>query len=172
MNYFNSLFQAELAGINFAAGWPLERNIKIKVFSDSKSSIEAIRRPKVKSNFVLSAKDNLCNAKDLISIVWMKAHAGNPGNKLADHLAKITSSCGPYMSISAPYSYVLNLSEFSSRVLARSFNTCDHTFKGERKRTNTPGSALELAPKMGSFQRMLFLKDTAIVERLVESGCL
>ncbi|GBM65147.1 hypothetical protein AVEN_185787-1 [Araneus ventricosus] len=60
---------AELAAINFAAGWALERNVKIKVFSDSKSSIEAIRSPKVKSNFVLSLKDNLYNAKDLVSLV-------------------------------------------------------------------------------------------------------
>ncbi|GBM16287.1 hypothetical protein AVEN_210664-1 [Araneus ventricosus] len=85
---------AELAAINFAAGWALGRNVKIKVISDSKSSIEAIRRPKVKSNFALSVKDNLYNAKDLVSLVWVKAHAGNPGNELADHFAKIASSCG------------------------------------------------------------------------------
>ncbi|GBM46751.1 hypothetical protein AVEN_31375-1 [Araneus ventricosus] len=106
MNSFNSVFQAELAAINFAAGWALERNVKIKVFSDSKSSIEAIRSPKVKSNFVLSVKDNLYNAKDLVSLVWVKADAGNPGNELADHFAKIASSCGANMSIPAPYSYV------------------------------------------------------------------
>ncbi|GBM80361.1 hypothetical protein AVEN_16456-1 [Araneus ventricosus] len=106
MNSFNSVFQAELAAINFAAGWALERNIKIKMFSDSKSSIEAIRSPKVKSNFVLSVKDNLYNAKDLVSLVWVKVHAGNPGNELADHFAKIASSCGADMSIPAPYSNV------------------------------------------------------------------
>ncbi|GBM33491.1 hypothetical protein AVEN_272991-1 [Araneus ventricosus] len=51
-------------------------------------------------------KDNLYNAKDLVSLVWVKAHAGNPGNELADHFAKIASSCGVDMSIPAPYSYV------------------------------------------------------------------
>ncbi|GBN62476.1 hypothetical protein AVEN_68598-1 [Araneus ventricosus] len=106
MNSFNSVFQAELAAINFAAGWALERIVKIKVFSDSKSSIEAIRSPKVKSNFVLSVKDNLYNAKDLVNLVWVKAYTGNPGNELADHFAKIASSCGADMSIPAPYSYV------------------------------------------------------------------
>ncbi|GBM06526.1 hypothetical protein AVEN_150362-1 [Araneus ventricosus] len=104
MNPFSSVFQAELEAINFAAGWALERNVKIKVFSDSKSSIEAIRSPKVKSNFVLSVKDNLYNAKDLVKLVWVKAHAGNPGNELADHFAKIASSLGADMSIPAPYS--------------------------------------------------------------------
>ncbi|GBN46372.1 hypothetical protein AVEN_255775-1 [Araneus ventricosus] len=72
--------EAELAAINFAAVWALERNVKIKVFSDSKSSIEAIRSPKVKSNFVLSVKDNLYNAKDLVSLVWVKAHC--PGYRV------------------------------------------------------------------------------------------
>ncbi|GBM21866.1 hypothetical protein AVEN_32854-1 [Araneus ventricosus] len=103
MNPFNSVFQAEMTAIDSAAGWALERNVKIKVFSDSKYSIEAIRSPKVKSNFVLSVKDNLYNAKDLVSLVWVKAHAGNPGNELADHFAKIASSCGADMSIPAPF---------------------------------------------------------------------
>ncbi|GBM23130.1 hypothetical protein AVEN_150543-1 [Araneus ventricosus] len=94
MNSFNSVFQSELAAFNFVAGWALERNVKIKVFSDSKSSIEVIRSPKIKSNFVLSVKDNPYNAKNLVSIFWVKAHTGNPGNELADHFAKIASSCG------------------------------------------------------------------------------
>ncbi|GBM83891.1 hypothetical protein AVEN_188133-1, partial [Araneus ventricosus] len=95
-----------MVAINFDAVWALERNVKIKVFSDSKSSIEAIISPKIKSNFVLSVKDNLCNAKGIVSLVWVKAHAGNPGNELADHFAKIASSCGVDMSITALYSYL------------------------------------------------------------------
>ncbi|GBL81551.1 hypothetical protein AVEN_147047-1, partial [Araneus ventricosus] len=51
-------------------------------------------------------KDNLYNAKDLVSLVSVKAHADNPGNELADHFAKIASSCGADMSIPTPYSYV------------------------------------------------------------------
>ncbi|GBM24359.1 hypothetical protein AVEN_202341-1 [Araneus ventricosus] len=95
MNSFNSVFQAELAAMNFTAGWALKRNVKIKVFSDSKSSIEAIRSPKVKSNFALSVKDNLYNAKDLVSLVWVKAHASNPGSELADNFSKLILLVGP-----------------------------------------------------------------------------
>ncbi|GBL89190.1 hypothetical protein AVEN_255299-1 [Araneus ventricosus] len=109
MNSFNSVFQDELAAINFSAGWALERNVKIKVFSDSKSYIEAIRSPKVKYNFVLSIKDNVYNAKDLVSLVCVNAHAGNPDNDLADHFAKIASCCGADMSIPAPYLYLLHI---------------------------------------------------------------
>ncbi|GBM02442.1 hypothetical protein AVEN_76493-1 [Araneus ventricosus] len=65
-----------------------------------------MKRLEVSSNFVLSVKDNLYNAKDLVSLVWVQAHAGNPGNELADHFAKIASSCGDYMPIPAPYSCV------------------------------------------------------------------
>ncbi|GBM32412.1 hypothetical protein AVEN_239802-1 [Araneus ventricosus] len=68
-------------------------------FLDSKSSIEALRRANIKSNFVLSVKEHLYKAKDLIGLVWVKAHAGNPGNELADHFAKIPSSCGTEMHI-------------------------------------------------------------------------
>ncbi|GBM23879.1 hypothetical protein AVEN_208512-1 [Araneus ventricosus] len=95
-----------MEAINFAAGWALERNVEIKVFSDSKSSIEEIGSLKVKSNFILSVKDNLYIVKDLVSFFWVKFHSGNPGNELADHFVKIASSCGAYMSIPAPYSYV------------------------------------------------------------------
>ncbi|GBO04156.1 Retrovirus-related Pol polyprotein from type-1 retrotransposable element R1 [Araneus ventricosus] len=37
---FNSVFQAELAAINFAAGWALDNNYKVNIFTDSLSSIE------------------------------------------------------------------------------------------------------------------------------------
>ncbi|GBL94100.1 hypothetical protein AVEN_185056-1 [Araneus ventricosus] len=104
-----------MAAINFAADWALERNVKIKVLSDSKSSIEAIRSTKVKYNFVLSVKDNLYNAKDLVSLVWVKDHAGNPGNEQADHFAKIASSCGADMPIPVLYSYVKRVCEEHKR---------------------------------------------------------
>ncbi|GBO46225.1 hypothetical protein AVEN_70467-1, partial [Araneus ventricosus] len=56
---------AELAAIDFAAGWALNKNAKIKIFTDSKSSIEALRSANIKSNFVLSVKEHLYKDKDL-----------------------------------------------------------------------------------------------------------
>ncbi|GBL76038.1 hypothetical protein AVEN_234350-1 [Araneus ventricosus] len=106
LNIFNSVFQAELAPIDFAAGWVLDKNVKIKNFTDSKSSIEALRSANIKSNFVFSVKEHLYKAKDLVSLAWVKAHAGNPGNELADHFAKIASFCGTEMYIPAPYLFV------------------------------------------------------------------
>ncbi|GBL64365.1 hypothetical protein AVEN_173663-1 [Araneus ventricosus] len=60
---------------------------------------------------------------------------------------------------------VLNLSEFLLGVLRKKFNTLRSYFqREERKLKLASGSAgLELAPKWVHFQRMLFLKDTAIV---------
>ncbi|GBM33899.1 hypothetical protein AVEN_74639-1 [Araneus ventricosus] len=74
--------------------------LKSKCFLIASPLLKRYRSPKVKSNFVLSVKDNLYNAKDLVSLVC------NPGNELADHFAKISSSCGADMSIPVPYSYV------------------------------------------------------------------
>ncbi|GBN43081.1 hypothetical protein AVEN_259971-1 [Araneus ventricosus] len=106
LNILNSVFQAELAAIDFAAGWVLDKNVKIKIFTDSKSSIEALRSANIKSNFVLSVKEHLYKDKDLVSLAWVKAHPGNPGNELADHFAKIASFCGTEMFIPTPYSFV------------------------------------------------------------------
>ncbi|GBM96869.1 hypothetical protein AVEN_156096-1 [Araneus ventricosus] len=60
--------KAGLAAIDFAAGWALDKNVKIKIFTDSKSSIEALRSANIKSSFVLSIKEYLYKAKDLISL--------------------------------------------------------------------------------------------------------
>ncbi|GBN06527.1 hypothetical protein AVEN_201978-1 [Araneus ventricosus] len=106
LNIFNSVFQAELATIDFAAGWTLDKNVKIQIFADIKSSNEALRSANIKSNFVLSAKEHLYKAKHLASLVWVKEHAGNPGNELADHFARISTFCGTEIYIPAPYSFV------------------------------------------------------------------
>ncbi|GBM93191.1 hypothetical protein AVEN_93748-1 [Araneus ventricosus] len=80
--------------------------LRSKCFLIANPLLKRLEAPKSNLIFLLSVKDNLYNAKDLVSLVWVKAHACNPGNELADQFAKIASSCGADMSIPAPYSYV------------------------------------------------------------------
>ncbi|GBO44730.1 hypothetical protein AVEN_186451-1 [Araneus ventricosus] len=80
----NTVFQAELDAIDFAAGWALRNNAKVNIFTDSQFSIDAIKSTKPRSKFVNNIKRNIFNPRQLISVTCMKAHAGNPGNKHAD----------------------------------------------------------------------------------------
>ncbi|GBM50219.1 hypothetical protein AVEN_134790-1 [Araneus ventricosus] len=41
-----------------------------------------------------------------VGFSWMKAHAGIPGNELADQFAKIATTDGQELNIPAPYTYV------------------------------------------------------------------
>ncbi|GBN68879.1 hypothetical protein AVEN_109278-1 [Araneus ventricosus] len=42
----------------------------------------------------------------LVGLSWVKAHAGIPGNELADQYAKIATIDGQEMNVPAPYTYV------------------------------------------------------------------
>ncbi|GBM85172.1 hypothetical protein AVEN_226229-1 [Araneus ventricosus] len=61
----NTVFQAELAAIDFAAGWSLRNNAKINIFTDRQSSIDAIESKKPRSQFVNNIKRNIFNAGQL-----------------------------------------------------------------------------------------------------------
>ncbi|GBO13412.1 hypothetical protein AVEN_228734-1 [Araneus ventricosus] len=79
--------------------------LRSKCFLIASPLLKQLEAPK--SNLILYYQlDNLYNSKDLVSLVWVKTHAGNPSNELADHFTKIASACGADMSIPAPYSYV------------------------------------------------------------------
>ncbi|GBL78649.1 hypothetical protein AVEN_65225-1 [Araneus ventricosus] len=78
-------FSAELAAINFAVGWALENEVKFKIYSDSLSSIETLKSFNVKSKFFNIIKNNIFKSRDLVSLSWVKAHAGDPGNERVDH---------------------------------------------------------------------------------------
>ncbi|GBO19313.1 hypothetical protein AVEN_65724-1 [Araneus ventricosus] len=43
LNTFNSVFQAELAAIEFAVNWAVEEKVKVNIHTDSLSSISAIK---------------------------------------------------------------------------------------------------------------------------------
>ncbi|GBN83469.1 hypothetical protein AVEN_209919-1 [Araneus ventricosus] len=63
----NTVFQAKLAAIDFAAGWALRNNAKINILTDSQCSIDAIKSTKPRFEFVNNIKRNIFNARQLIS---------------------------------------------------------------------------------------------------------
>ncbi|GBN68058.1 hypothetical protein AVEN_100098-1 [Araneus ventricosus] len=96
LSNFNSVFQAELAAINFAAGWALDNNVRVNIFTDSLSSIEALKKSNSKSKYLCDIKNNMFNAIGSVGLSWVKAHAGIPGNELADQYANYSLWHGPF----------------------------------------------------------------------------
>ncbi|GBL63372.1 hypothetical protein AVEN_12076-1, partial [Araneus ventricosus] len=84
----NSVFQAELAAIQYAANWAASNNYKINIYTDSLSSIMALKSASSRSSFVISAKNDLSAVKGLVGLSWVKAHVGIQGNEWADEQAK------------------------------------------------------------------------------------
>ncbi|GBM26278.1 hypothetical protein AVEN_66517-1 [Araneus ventricosus] len=106
LSQYNSVFQAELATINFAAAWALEKGVKINIFTDSFSSIKALKKSKCNSNYISQVKRNMLIAIGSVGLSWMKAHADNPGNELADQHAKLATKVGENLDIPTPYSFL------------------------------------------------------------------
>ncbi|GBN29618.1 hypothetical protein AVEN_71903-1 [Araneus ventricosus] len=106
LSSFNSVFQAELAAINFAAGWAVDNGTRINIFTDSLSSIEALKKSNSKSKYLNEIKSNMFNAIGSVGLSWVKAHAGIPGNELADQYAKDAAANGNFLAMPAPYSFL------------------------------------------------------------------
>ncbi|GBO27721.1 hypothetical protein AVEN_177968-1, partial [Araneus ventricosus] len=112
----NTVFQAELA-----ADWAVENSTKINIFTDGKSSIDALKSHRIKSNFVNSIKNKFLLAERLVGLTWVKSHAAIPGDELADQFAKLETTNGELMNLPVPYSY---LKLQSKRNLLESWNDC------------------------------------------------
>ncbi|GBN76058.1 hypothetical protein AVEN_10077-1 [Araneus ventricosus] len=102
----NSVSQAELAAIQHAANWAASNNYKINIYTDSLSSIMALKSASSRSSFVISAKNDLSAVKGLVGLSWVKAHVGIQGNEWADQQAKSAISTGVGLDIPAPRSYL------------------------------------------------------------------
>ncbi|GBL72505.1 hypothetical protein AVEN_115415-1 [Araneus ventricosus] len=117
----NTGFQTELAALGVAADLAVENNTKINIFTDSKSSIDALKSHGRKPNFVNSIKNKFRLAERLVGLTWVKAHAGIPGNELADQFAKLATTNGELMILQLPHSYLkLQL----KRIILESWNDC------------------------------------------------
>ncbi|GBM56000.1 hypothetical protein AVEN_45145-1 [Araneus ventricosus] len=102
----NSVFQAELAAIQYAANWAVSENSNINIYTDSLSSILALQSASSRSNFVNKAKSDLYGAKNMVSLSWVRAHVGIQGNELAHQQAKLSISIGEELRIPAPRSFL------------------------------------------------------------------
>ncbi|GBO02696.1 hypothetical protein AVEN_138940-1 [Araneus ventricosus] len=96
-----------MAAINFAVHWAQENGFKINIYTDSQSSIKALRSARSRSAFVIEAKKNLYLAGNSVGLTWVKAHVGDPGDELADHHAKLATTDGENMNDQTG-SHVLN----------------------------------------------------------------
>ncbi|GBM97847.1 hypothetical protein AVEN_148147-1, partial [Araneus ventricosus] len=103
---YNSAFQAELAAIRHAVNWAASNNIRINIYTDSLSSIMALKSAHSRSQFVNNTKQDLHSARGLVGLSWVKAHVGIPGNEWADQQAKQAISSGEELDIPAPRSYL------------------------------------------------------------------
>ncbi|GBN15265.1 hypothetical protein AVEN_229825-1 [Araneus ventricosus] len=106
LNTFNSVFQSELAAIEFAANWAVKEKVKVNVHTDSPSLISAINSANTRSEFVNKLKPNIFKAKNVGGISWVKAQVGIPGNEMADQQAKLAITSSEELFIPAPYSYL------------------------------------------------------------------
>ncbi|GBN86585.1 hypothetical protein AVEN_162563-1 [Araneus ventricosus] len=95
----NTVLKAELFAIYFAACCALENGHKISIYTDSLSSIQILRSPNIKSDFVIKIKEKLSKAGGLVDLSRVKADAGNPGNETADRFAKLATERGEFKNI-------------------------------------------------------------------------
>jgi ribonuclease HI len=86
-----TVFQAELKAITMACITLKQRkNMDITIRSDSQAAISAVRAINISSKTVLECKTwlNKLGSRNRVTLAWLKAHAGHPGNDRADWLAK------------------------------------------------------------------------------------
>ena len=109
-----TVFQAELMAIKMAmfdllAGSLGNDDRYVKLFSDSRSAIQALNSSMVSSQLVkdtISAINLVGGKVDRLEISWIKAHVGHLGNKRADQLAREAVTLTPTVhGIMLPYSH-------------------------------------------------------------------
>jgi len=102
-----SIFTAEIYAITLAMDFIRHsKDTKFIVFSDSKSSLEALNGFKIELDLVLKiikAYTNLIKPGKIIEFCWIPSHMNIPGNERADTAAK-AALCLPVTSMKLPAS--------------------------------------------------------------------
>jgi ribonuclease HI len=90
-----TVFQAEVVAIQRSLQWLIADGEKVsgknvQILSDSQAAIQAIHSHTIVSKVVKDCASTLTEAKKnhWINIGWVRGHADNTGNELADYLAK------------------------------------------------------------------------------------
>ncbi|XP_071044132.1 uncharacterized protein [Parasteatoda tepidariorum] len=87
-----SVYKAEMMAINTALQWLANNQYpNATIYSDSLSSLQALKNPKPDSELVENTKQIW---KNNILLGWVKAHIGIEGNEEADRVAKNAISLG------------------------------------------------------------------------------
>ncbi|GBN37469.1 hypothetical protein AVEN_152639-1 [Araneus ventricosus] len=101
----NTVFQAEMLALKAAIEWANTANEEVDIWSDSKSSLQALKSFNVKSKITQEAQMTLLeNAR--IRLGWVKAHIGIKGNEIVDTLAKEETTDGIPASLPFPKSFL------------------------------------------------------------------
>ncbi|GBM99859.1 hypothetical protein AVEN_204387-1 [Araneus ventricosus] len=101
----NTVFQAEILALKAAIEWVNTANEEVNIWSDSESSLQALKSLYVKSKIIQEAQMTLLG-NDRIRLGWVKAHIGIKGNEIADTLAKEAATNGIPTSLLFPKSYL------------------------------------------------------------------
>ncbi|GBN91978.1 hypothetical protein AVEN_244459-1 [Araneus ventricosus] len=103
----NTVFQVEMLALKAAIEWADTANEEVNIWSDSESSLQALKSFYVKSKIIQEAQmTRLGNAR--IRLGWVKAHIGIKGNEIADTHAKEATTDGIPASLPFPKSYLKN----------------------------------------------------------------
>ncbi|GBM09658.1 hypothetical protein AVEN_60285-1 [Araneus ventricosus] len=96
-----------MLALKAAIEWANTTNEEVSIWSDSVSSLQALKSFYVKSKIIQEAQMALLgNAR--IRLGWVKAHLGIKGNEIADTLAKEATTDEIPASLPFPKSYLKN----------------------------------------------------------------
>ncbi|GBM00067.1 hypothetical protein AVEN_214134-1 [Araneus ventricosus] len=136
----NSIFQAEIIALQEAVKYAQNHQNKLKIWSDSLSSLKALLNQKSNSPIARYIQDSLYNTHN-ITLGWIRAHVGHLGNEKADELAKeaITSTEASMLTIPLPRSSAKQ--DLKQRALAKWQRRWDDGINGR--------STYEIIKKLG-----------------------